>query len=93
MSPRDEHLTGREAATRLLAEAEREEFLTLDLVARVLRWENRRVLRDWKDRRKYPYTRVGRNVMLSSILVLRAYFPHIPLTSPATASHSRHPHA
>lgn len=88
---RDERLTGREAAQRILAEAEREEFLTLDLVARALRWESRRVLRDWAHRRKYPITRVGRAVMLSSTLVIRTYFPHAHLTTPAPPYHSNRP--
>lgn len=91
MSPRDAILTGREAARQVLAEAEREEFVSLDLVARALRWENRRVLRDWMWRRQFPITRVGRAVMLSSTLVVRAYFPHVSLVIPASGNHSGHP--
>lgn len=84
MSPR-ERVTGLEAARRVLAEAQREEFVAVSLVARALRTHRRRVLRDWTGRLKLPVTRVGRETMLAAALVVESYFPH---RSPVSRSHS-----
>lgn len=84
MSPRDVSLSGLEAAQRVLAEAEHEEFVSLDLVARALRTSRRRLIREW-DTKGWPTTRVGRTTWLSSKLVLARYFPH---RSAAFSGHS-----
>lgn len=68
-------LSGLGAAQRLLAEVSREEFVPLDLVARVLRASRRRVLRDWT-RRGFPVTTVGHRKLLASTLVRVTYLPH-----------------
>lgn len=71
-------MSGNDAVKLLLAEAAREELVAIDLVARALRQSRRRILRDWR-RRGQPETHVGREVLLSSRLVLTTYFPHAPL--------------
>lgn len=79
-------MSGIDAVKQLLAEAAREELVGIALVARALRQDRRRVLRDWR-RRGQPETRVGREVLLASQLVLSTYFPH---AIPGTGDHSNH---
>jgi hypothetical protein len=76
-------MTGISAAKELIAAARREEVVSSDLVARALGQPKRRLLRDWR-KRNQPETRVGREIMLASTLVLSIYFPHLP----ATGDHS-----
>lgn len=52
-----------------------EEIIDAGLVARALGQSKRKLLRDWRRRGK-PETRVGRDVLLASRLVLEVYFPH-----------------
>lgn len=68
-------MSGQDAVRQLLAEAEREEFIAVELLARALRQTRRRVMRDWRKRRQ-PETHVGREILLASRLVLAIYFPH-----------------
>jgi hypothetical protein len=75
VTERHDHLSGAHAAKQVRIEAQREEFVGLELVARALRSSRRRVLRDWRSR-GYPVTAVGHRKLLSSRLVLSAYFPH-----------------
>lgn len=70
-------MSGRDAVKKLLEDAKREEFLAADLVARALRQDRRRVIRDWR-RRELPETRVGRAILFPSAIVLATYFSHAP---------------
>lgn len=73
---RDEKLTGLEAAKRILAEAEREEFVSIWLVARALQVSRRRLLKDWTGRLKLPVARIGDERQLPAQLVIETYFRH-----------------
>jgi len=68
-------VSGTDAVKQLLAAADREDVVSADLVARALGQSKRRLLRDWRSRHK-PETRVGREILLASRLVLEIYFPH-----------------
>jgi hypothetical protein len=68
-----QRLTGLEAARRLFAEAEREPFVSIWLLARAVGCSTRRVRRDWT-RRGYPVTRIGREDRLPAELALATYF-------------------
>lgn len=60
---------------QLLSAAGREDVIDAGLVARALGQSKRKLLRDWR-RRGQPETRVGRDSLLASRLVLAIYFPH-----------------
>lgn len=68
-------MSGIDATRQLLSAAVREEVVGADLVARALGCSKRKLLRDWRSRKK-PETKVGRDTLLSSRLVLEIYFPH-----------------
>ena len=68
-------MSGTEAVRQLLAALDREDVVDAGLVARALGQSKRKVLRDWR-KRAQPETRVGRDVLLASRLVLQIYFPH-----------------
>jgi hypothetical protein len=89
MSPRDERLTGLEAARRVLEEAKREEFVAADLVARALRCSRRRLLRDWEGR-GHPVTALGQFRLLAARLVLQVYFGHVGYELPVKSHQTGH---
>lgn len=68
-------MSGTDAVKQLLSIAAREDVIDVGVVARALGKSKRKVLRDWR-KRQQPETRVGRDVMLASRLVLAIYFPH-----------------
>ena len=74
-------LTGQEAARRLLAEAEREEFVSLWLLARALGCSNKRVRRDWESR-GHRITRVGHEDKVVARHAVSEYFPHADMALP-----------
>lgn len=76
-------MSGRDATKQLLSAMSREDVVDAALVARALGLSKRKVLRDWRSR-QLPETNVGRDIRLSSDLVLRTYFPHHLHNSPAT---------
>lgn len=78
MTDRDA-LTGQEAARRVLALAQDEEFIPAWLVARALGCSKRRLLRDWTRRLRHRIVAIGHERKLPAKLVLAAYFPHFPV--------------
>lgn len=68
-------MSGIDAVKQLLSAVAREDLVDAGLVARALGRSKRKLLRDWRKRGK-PETRVGRDVLLASRLVLAVYFPH-----------------
>jgi len=72
-------VSGRDAARQLLKDAEHEEFLAADLVARALGCGNRQVLRDWR-RRQLPELRVGRTILFPARIVVETYLYFFSVT-------------
>lgn len=70
-------MSGTDAVKQLLAAVAREDVVDIGLVSRALGQPRRKIIRDWR-RRGQPETRVGRDIMLASSLVLKTYFPHLP---------------
>lgn len=68
-------MSGTDAVKQLLSAVAREEVVDAGLVARALGRSKRKLLRDWR-KRGQPETRVGRDILLASRLVLEIYFPH-----------------
>lgn len=68
-------MSGTDAVKQLLAAAVREDVVDAGLVARALGQSKRKLLRDWR-KRGQPETRVGRDSLLASKLVMATYFPH-----------------
>jgi len=68
-------MSGRDATRQLLIAVSREDVVDVDLVARALSVSKRTMLRDWR-RRNLPETRVGKEIRLSSDLVIETYFKH-----------------
>jgi len=68
-------MSGTDAVKQLLAAAAREDVVDAGLVARALGQSKRKLLRDWR-RRGQPETRVGRESLLASRIVITIYFPH-----------------
>lgn len=69
-------MTGSQAMKELLSAVSREEVVDSGLVCRALNLSKRKLLRDWRRRQK-PETKVGREILLASRLVMETYFPHI----------------
>jgi hypothetical protein len=79
-------MTGIQAARRLLALAEREELIAVDLLVRAVGCDRRTLLRDWASR-QLPVTRIGRLVKVSARLAVQHYFPHYVPSSGHISQH------
>lgn len=74
------------SAKELLELAKREEWISIEVLARVLGESRRRVLRDARHK-GVPMTRVGRAWKMTTDAAVAAYYPK-PL--PATSDHLNH---
>lgn len=74
------------SAKELLELSKREEWIALEVLARVLATQRRKLFRDIQ-RRGVPFTRIGREIKLTTQDALAAYYPQ---TVPVTGDHSGH---
>lgn len=79
-------MTGIQAARRLLALAEREELIAVDLLVRAVGCDRRTLLRDLKGR-QIPVIQIGRLAKVPAAIVVAHYFPYVTPATPRLSQH------